>query len=209
MLVHANAHAAEGAVAKKAHIPLHICAGHIHHRWQYLGVPQRARGVKHSLRQCHLLGLHARFVGLQHFTRHAVELDAVAVVRNMAARDHERRDLQRKRMQRQSRRRDVAAEKRHAALGLYGRCTRRQNARCTGPQVTRQGDLHARGKLAHAGHMLQKSCRVGKAHGIRHGRHGAARTTGAERDTALGHKIADIDKRKLRHRHHGWCEGIH
>ena len=41
------------------------------------------------------------------------------------------------------------------------------------------------------------------------GRHGATRTTGAERDTALGHKISDIDKRKLRHRHHGWCEGIH
>ena len=146
------------------------------------------------------LSRNAGLVGLENLTRRAVELDAVAVIGDMAAGDHERGHPAREGVVGEGRCRDMAAIHRHAA-GIADRLgAGAQDARCARAQIAGQGDLGAGVELSDLGQILQKPGRKAVTDPVRHGGHQPPCAAGSEGDAAFGHQVV---KGEGARRYHG------
>ena len=193
MLVHPNSPPSQSLIAKEGQIARDIIRLGINHFGQRRGVPQGAARIKQVSIDIEPLTTHPGLVVFQHLAVRAIEFDAVAVVRNMAAGDHQRGDRPAKGIQRKRGRWDQAAIDRIAAHITHAGRASRQNARAAGAQIAGQRHSHTRRKFTQIGQMLQKSARIGVADVIGHRHDLAPRTTGAKLHARCSHYAIDRD----------------
>ena len=172
-------------------IALHIGPLDVYHRRQRFGHGDHPRRIEQPPGRGHGLPAHPRLVGFQHFARAAVELDAVAIVGNVAARHHQRGDAAGKGMQRQRRSGHKPAEFGHATHVADRTGAGGQDARRAGAQITGQRHRGARGKFALFRHVAQEPGGIAVAHPVGHRHHQAARAAGAKGNARLLHQRPD------------------
>ena len=193
MLINADAHAFQRVVAEEiqvAHGVIFTGLGrNFVRRFCRCEISIRA---KERVVQFHNLAAHAFFIRLQNFAAAFVELDAVAVVGNVAARDHDRRNFIFKSEQRHGGRRGFSAIHRAITQIIRRTADGFHHAACAGPEIAANRDAFARAlDFANGFKVLEKAFGVGVADGIGHGRSKTTRAAGAERHAALDHKFLD------------------
>ena len=152
---------------------------------------QAARPGKISIRSkqriihLHHLPAYAFFIRLQHFAGAFVKLDAVAVVGNMAARDHDGRDFIFKPVQGHRRRRYLPAIHRAISHVLRRAANRFHHAARAGPEISAHRHALARAfDFANGFKVLEKTLRVRVTNLVRHRRGQPARAARAKRHAA-------------------------
>ena len=199
MLIEPDGESGKRLGAEKVEIAAEISVLDVTDVRQRRGVAQRALLVEARGGETQRLARHAGLVRFQHFAGHAMELDAVAVVGNMAAGDHERGNAAPEGVMRERRRRNAAAKDGDAA-GVADRLRAgAKNARRRGAQIARQSDLAAGGEFTELGEILQETQGVAVADAIRHGADQPARAAGSESDAAFLHQRAHGECRRVGH----------
>ena len=136
------------------------------------------------------LAAHPVLIGLQHFAGALVELDTVAVVGNVAAGDHDRREVPLEPEQRDGRRRDFPAVDGAVTQVIRRAAHRFYHAAGARPEIAADGHAAAGLREFADGHkVLQKTFGVGVTDEIRHRRRQPARAAGTERHAAPLHEI--------------------
>ncbi len=194
MLIDANPLARQRARAEMIDIARNIGIFRVADFGQHFGQHQHAVAIELAAVEVDQLAAHAGFVFLQHFARAAVEFDAVAVRRDMAARYHQRGHPARECIKRHRRGGHIAAEHRLAAHIAHGARARGQDARRTGPQVTRQrhfiAPIQTGGrKFALFGHEAQEPGSIAITHPVGHRRNQPACAARAKGDAAFQHQV--------------------
>ena len=179
MLIKAQAHALQAATGEEAEITRQIQG-----RSALTGPGQLHR--QRTGRQAHRRRGNARLIRLGNLARDAIKLDAVAVKRNVAARNHHARNTLHLREIRQRR-----CWNRSAVIDRHPRrndcrSTGRSNGRTAWTQIDRQ-----RHPLRPRRQRLDERRRIGKADLIGHIDHPPAGTAGAKADAAGVHHGAD------------------
>ena len=133
----------------------------------------------------------AGLILFQNFAIGPVELDAVAIIGNVAAGDHERGHTLAKGPQGKRRRRDETTIDRLPAQIPHRLRTGGENAGRTGPQITRERHATSGRPSATVCHELQKASGVGMAHPVGHGADKPARAAGAKGNAALFNNVGN------------------
>ena len=196
MLVHPHAQAAQGVGREKIQIAHDVIfTGHRGNRMR-----NRSRRGKIAIRakervvQLHDLVAHALLVGLQHLARAFIELDAVAVVGDMAARDHDGRDAVFEAEQGHGGRGNFSAM--HGAIAhiLRRAADGRHHPAGAGAEIAAHSHPLARAlKLAKGFEILQEAFGIGVTDRIGHGCGESARAAGAKRHPAARHEFLNRD----------------
>ena len=165
-------------------------AGLLRKRRQLGRGAQRARGVEH-IGHPGRLRPDPRLVLLEDLTRRPVELDAVAVVRDVAAGDHDAGQPLAHRPARHGRSRDEPAVYRHEAAVADREGTGAHDPRRRGTQVACERHPIPDGHLAPPRQVVEKASRVGVADPVGHRVRQPPGPAGAETDAALRHQPGD------------------
>ena len=186
MLVHADSEALQSFSTEEFRIALAIIFfGFLFHCRERGSRFQHASRVKNAFVKIHRLRDDSLFILLGNFTLRVVELDAVAVGRDMATRHHDGRERLVDAVQRNRRARDAATVHDLPCAVLARLHERLQNTFGTRAQVARNRNRVF--ALVAGFAVLDKATRIYVANAVRHRRHQAASTARSKSHAGLFH----------------------
>ena len=195
MLINSNRKSMQSIATEKVRVTLAvICFGFRLDRREFRRSLQHALVVKKRFVKIDRLRHDSLFIGLRDFAIRVVELDTVAVCRNVATRHHDGRQMLVDAVHGNRRARDAAAVN-HLPVRIGASLHERlQDAFCTRTQVTRNRNRVF--ALVRRFAVLNKGTCIHIAHTVGHSAHETAGTTRTKRHPGLFHHILHCNGHK-------------